>query len=55
MPAWPAPDPSVPPGVTLAERLDLRVVERAGDWAHVVASNGWSGWVDARRLVAIGG
>lgn len=51
MPAWAAPDPSRPPVVNLAANLDLRVAERAGDWARVVASNGWSGWVDARRLL----
>jgi hypothetical protein len=37
--------------VTLAERLDLVVVERAGDWARVRAVNGWLGWVDGRRIV----
>ena len=25
--------------------------QRIGDWAHVRAVNGWSGWVDARRLL----
>lgn len=52
MPAWAAPDPSRAPIVTLAARLDLVVAERAGDWARVVAVNGWTGWVDARRLTA---
>jgi len=28
----------------------VAVVERKGDWARVTASNGWSGWVDGRRL-----
>ena len=49
--AWPAPDPSLPPIVTLGGRLELVVAERAGDWARVVAVNGWTGWVDGRRLV----
>jgi hypothetical protein len=55
MQAWATPDPSRPPIAMLAERLDLRVIERAADWAHVVASNGWTGWVDGRRLIGIGG
>ena len=52
MAAWAAPDPSLPPLVTLGGRLELVVAERAGDWARVVAVNGWTGWVDARRMVA---
>ena len=45
MSAWPTPDPA---GVVtpLAAGLPVEVVARAGDWAHVRASNGWSGWVD---------
>jgi hypothetical protein len=35
----------------LAGGLDLQVIQRVGDWARVVAVNGWSGWVDARLLV----
>lgn len=51
--AWAAPDPSRPPIATLAPRLDVRRVEQAGDWARVVASNGWTGWVDARLLLSL--
>lgn len=51
MAAWAAPDPSLPPLVTLGGRLELVVAERAGDWARVTAVNGWTGWVDGRRLV----
>jgi hypothetical protein len=51
IPAWAAPDPSRPPVVNLAERLRLVIGQRAGDWALVRAQNGWSGWVDGRRLV----
>ncbi len=54
LPAWAAPDPSRPPVANLAPHLELRVAERAGDWARVVASNGWSGWVDGRRLIPTG-
>ncbi len=51
MPAWDYPDPSRQPVVTLAPGLDLLVAEQAGDWVRVVAVNGWTGWVDGRRLL----
>jgi hypothetical protein len=54
LPAWSAPDPALAPVVTLDARLELAVAERAGDWARVVAVNGWTGWVDARRLLSKG-
>jgi RsiW-degrading membrane proteinase PrsW (M82 family) len=50
--AWPAPDPGLPLAATLSPGLEVEVAERAGDWARVVAVNGWTGWVDGRRLVA---
>ena len=50
MTAWPTPDPQTS-GVQLGGGLPVAVAERTGDWAHVVTSNGWSGWVDGRRLV----
>lgn len=50
--AWSSPDPSVPAAATLAAGVELQLREQRGDWANVVGSNGWSGWVDARRLVA---
>jgi RsiW-degrading membrane proteinase PrsW (M82 family) len=50
LPAWPTPDPAGP-ATPLAGTLELEVVQRVGDWAQVRASNGWSGWVDARRLL----
>lgn len=50
IPAWATPDPAGT-STQLAGGLDLLVVQRIGDWAEVRASNGWSGWVDARRLV----
>jgi len=52
--AWAAPDPARPPIATLAPRLDVRAMEQAGDWTRVVASNGWTGWVDARLLLRMG-
>jgi RsiW-degrading membrane proteinase PrsW (M82 family) len=51
--SWDQPDPARP--VTpLAGHLELAVVQRLGDWAQVAASNGWTGWVDGRRLVTVG-
>jgi hypothetical protein len=49
------PDPTGPVIANLAGRVELRVVERRADWAHVDAENGWQGWVDGRRLVAVPG
>lgn len=49
--SWDQPDPSRPM-TPLAPGLELVVVQRIGDWAQVAAINGWSGWVDGRRLVA---
>ena len=49
MVAWVAPDPKTQ-SVALAGGLLVAVVERNGGWARVVASNGWSGWVDGSRL-----
>jgi hypothetical protein len=52
MPAWEAPDPTRPT-VPLDALLPVRLVERRGDWGHVVCANGWSAWVDGRLLVAV--
>ncbi|MFF7528963.1 SH3 domain-containing protein [Streptomyces bobili] len=52
MPAWEAPDPARPT-VALDPLLPVRLVERRGDWGHVLCSNGWSAWVDGRHLVAV--
>ncbi|WP_247706952.1 hypothetical protein [Streptomyces liliiviolaceus] len=52
MPAWDAPDP-VRPTVPLDALLPVRLVERRGDWGHVLCANGWSAWVDGRLLVAV--
>jgi SH3-like domain-containing protein len=49
MQAWASPDPSAP-AVTLQAGVELQIVERLGDWAHVLAANGWTGWVDSRLL-----
>lgn len=48
--AWPAPDPDAQPISRVDPGVPLRVVERKGAWANVIASNGWAGWVDGRAL-----
>ncbi|MEU2284144.1 hypothetical protein ABZ614_19745 [Streptomyces sp. NPDC013178] len=52
MPSWEAPDPARP-SVPLDPLLPVRLVERHGDWGHVLCANGWSAWVDGRHLVAV--
>ncbi|MFD7135793.1 hypothetical protein [Streptomyces sp. NPDC059894] len=52
MPSWEAPDPTRPT-VPLDPLLPVRLVERRGDWGHVLCANGWSAWVDGRYLVAV--
>jgi hypothetical protein len=55
MPAWAQPNPALPPQAQLAPGTQLQVAEWSqSGWARVVASNGWSGWVDGRMLVAFG-
>jgi Bacterial SH3 domain len=49
--AWAQPDPTGAIVANLAAGVELQVQERRADWAHVVAQNGWQGWVDGRRLV----
>ena len=51
--AWGNPDPSLQPVAVLPERVELAVETSHGDWARVRAQNGWVGWVDGRRLIAI--
>ncbi|MFE9643464.1 hypothetical protein ACFYO0_04785 [Streptomyces sp. NPDC006365] len=52
MPAWEAPDPARP-AVPLDALLPVRLVDRLGDWGHIVCANGWSAWVDGRLLIAV--
>ncbi|MGW0337041.1 hypothetical protein ACWD0J_35325 [Streptomyces sp. NPDC003011] len=52
MPAWEAPDPARPT-VALDALLPVQLVERRGDWGHVLCANGWSAWVDGRHLIAV--
>jgi hypothetical protein len=55
MQAWATPDPSAAPVAELAAQVQLRIDETRGAWARVTGSNGWTGWVDARRLAPLGG
>jgi hypothetical protein len=48
--AWQRPDPASPTTGILEARLPVQVIDRQGEWAHVVCSNGWSAWIDARNL-----
>ena len=50
LPAWNEPSPDQPVATTLDGGVELAVAEQRGDWARVVAANGWEGWVDARAL-----
>jgi hypothetical protein len=52
MPAWEAPDPARPT-VPLDPLLPVQLLERRGDWAQVLCSNGWAAWVDGRHLLAV--
>ncbi len=54
MRAWAEPDPSQQPVTRLEPGVELVVAEQRGDWARVVGSNDWTGWIDARRLQEIG-
>jgi hypothetical protein len=49
-PAWQVPNGSTP-SIGLNAGLELQLLQQVGDWAQVRASNGWTGWVDARRLL----
>lgn len=51
LPAWDVPDPARQPIANLSERVELVVIAYAGAWAQVRGVNGWTGWVDGRRIV----
>jgi hypothetical protein len=50
LPTWPSPDGRAPSSVRLEARVPLSIAETRGDWARVVGANGWTGWLDRRRL-----
>ena len=50
-----SPDPSLPAGPHLEAGLDVQVTQTTPEgWSSIVCSNGWSAWVDGRRLVPAG-
>ena len=52
--AWTAPDPSSSAPIAIAGGTPLQVLEwQPTGWARVMASNGWTGWVDGRKLLPI--
>ena len=53
LPVWSTPDAAAAPVAELSAGLDVMVVEQhPNGWTRVLCSNGWSGWIDGRRLVA---
>jgi len=48
--AWARPDGSLAPVARLDPYLDVRLVQRHNGFAQVLCENGWSCWVDGRRL-----
>ncbi|MEV5725759.1 hypothetical protein ACFV83_28815 [Streptomyces pharetrae] len=52
LPSWETPAPDRPT-VPLDPLLPVQLVERRGDWGRIRCSNGWSAWIDGRRLVAV--
>ena len=52
--AWAEPDPALAPVAKLEPRVELQVTEQRGAWVQVEGSNGWTGWVDGRKLRPLG-
>jgi hypothetical protein len=53
MDAWSHPDPAAQPSSELDGRVDVQIMETAGEWAKVRGQNGWEGWVDGKLLERI--
>ena len=51
MQAWKVPDGTTAPLARIDGGVQVVVRERQGGWANVIASNGWSAWVDGALLV----
>ncbi|MFE3325319.1 hypothetical protein [Streptomyces sp. NPDC059176] len=49
---WEAPD-AAQPSSPLDPFLPVQLLDRRGDWGHVLCANGWSAWVDGRLLIAV--
>ncbi|MEU9120914.1 hypothetical protein AB0C96_13820 [Streptomyces sp. NPDC048506] len=52
MATWSAPD-ATRPSTPLDPLLPVQVIDRRGDWALALCSNGWSAWVDGRLLLSV--
>ncbi|MFI0902368.1 hypothetical protein ACH4TE_02295 [Streptomyces sioyaensis] len=52
MATWAAPD-TTRPSSPLDPLLPVQVIDRRGDWALALCSNGWSTWVDGRLLLSV--
>lgn len=48
---FPTPDPAQPEGPRLEAGLEVKVLERLGDWARIACSNGWECWLNGTALV----
>ena len=53
LPGWQEPSAADPPTGQLDPGLAVAVVERQGDWARIVASNGWAAWVASAGLIPV--
>jgi hypothetical protein len=53
LPAWAAPGAAGVPVALIDAGVELQLIERAGKWAHIVCSNGWSGWVDGEAITGL--
>lgn len=52
MATWSAPD-TTRPASPLDPLLPVQIIDRRGDWALALCSNGWSTWVDGRLLLSV--
>ncbi|MFG2826246.1 hypothetical protein ACGFWI_02000 [Streptomyces sp. NPDC048434] len=52
MATWSAPDTTRPTS-PLDPLLPVQIIDRRGDWALALCSNGWSAWVDGRLLLSV--
>ncbi|MEV6398667.1 hypothetical protein AB0M39_28470 [Streptomyces sp. NPDC051907] len=52
LPAWEAPD-GLRRTAPLDPLLPVQLLERRGDWGHILCANGWAAWVDGRLLVSV--
>ena len=53
MPAWSTPVGAGVPTARIDAGVELQVLTRAGQWAHIVCSNGWSAWVDGAAMAEL--